>query len=157
MPYSIQLTDAGRAYYDNRDRDLERGVVHLIERIGAENWQRRRQAVHDRYMAKLNARNTPVEGVSVRDREDESAWYLFLGETLIADPPAVDSDQAHRVWPYLSAFGRKLDAILAVGYRVRSCDGRATSGGASRTRVARLALCAYRQHQHRVDDGQVVV
>lgn len=115
MPYSIQLTDAGRAYYDNRDRDLERGVVHLIERIGAENWQRRRQAVHDRYMAKLNARNTPVEGVSVRDREDEIAWYLFLGETLIADPPAVDSDQAHRVWPYLSAFGRKLDAILAIG------------------------------------------
>ena len=115
MPYSIQLTDAGRAYYADRDRDLERGVVYLIERIGAAHWQRRRQAVHDRYLAKLTARKTPVEGVSVRDREDEIAWYLFLGETLIADPPAVDSDQAHRVWPYLSAFGRKLYAILAIG------------------------------------------
>lgn len=115
MAYSIQLTDAGRAFYENRDRHLERGVVHLIERIGGENWHRRRQAIHDRYMAKLTSPTTRVEGASVRDREDEIAWYLFLGETLIADPPAVDSDQAHRVWPYLSAFGRKLDAMLAIG------------------------------------------
>lgn len=114
MGYAITLTDAGKAFYAGRDQDLERGVIHLIERIGADHWARRRQAVHDRYMAKLRTPAPRVEGVSVRDRDDEIAWYLYLGETLIADPPAVDSDQAHRVWPYLSAFGRKLDAILAI-------------------------------------------
>ena len=73
MAYSIQLTDAGRAFYEGRDLHLERGVTYLIERIGVENWLRRRQAVHDRYMAKLTARTPPVEGLSVRDREDEIA------------------------------------------------------------------------------------
>ena len=114
MTYSITLTEAGHAFYEARDRDLERAVIYLIEHIGAERWQQRRQAVHDRFLAKLTSPPVRVEGVSVRDREDELGWYLFLGETLIADPPAVESDQAHRVWPYLSAFGRKLDAILAI-------------------------------------------
>lgn len=115
MTYSIELTDAGRAFYQGNDRAVEKAVVYLIERMGVDNWRRRRQAVHDRFMAKLRTPAPCIEGVSVRDREDEIAWYLFLGETLIADPPAVESDQAHRVWPYLSAFGRKLDAILSIG------------------------------------------
>lgn len=115
MTYSIELTDAGRAFYEGNDRAVEKAVVYLIERMGVDNWRRRRQAVHDRFMTKLRTPAPRTEGVSVRDREDEIAWYLFLGETLIADPPAVESDQVHRIWPYLSAFGRKLDAILAIG------------------------------------------
>lgn len=114
MAYSIELTDAGRRFYANNDRDLEKAVIYLIERIGAENWRRRRQAVHDRFFEKLKTPPKRAEGVSIRDRDDEIGWYLFLGETLIADPPAVESDQVHRIWPYLSAFGRKLDAILAI-------------------------------------------
>ena len=114
MAYVIPLTPAGRAFYEQRDQDLERAVIYLIERIGVEQWRARAAAVHERYRAKLEARTTPDEGISVRDREDEMGWYLYLAETLIADPPAVDSDQANRVVPYLSALGRKLEAIQAI-------------------------------------------
>jgi hypothetical protein len=113
--YAIPLTAVGKAMYAQRDTDLERGLCFLIERIGTVEWARRRRATHDRYMKKLKATTTPDEGISVRDREDEIGWYLFLGETLIANPVAVDADQANRVAPYLSVFGRKLDAILSIG------------------------------------------
>lgn len=114
LTYVLQLTEAGKAFYKDRDRNIERAVIFLVERMGVENWQRRRQVIHDRYMTKLTSPGDATEGVSLRDRDDEIGWYIFLAETLIADPPAVDSDQVHRLWPYVSAFGRKLDAILAI-------------------------------------------
>lgn len=82
MAYVIPLTDVGRARYENRDRDLERAVIFLVERIGEAEWQVRKEAVHTRYLEKLNVPHTHDEGISVRDREDEIGWYLFLAETL---------------------------------------------------------------------------
>lgn len=114
MAYKIPLTEAGMAMYEQRDQDLERAVVFFVERIGVDEWAQRKQAVHDRFFAKLNAKSTPDVGVSVRDREDEFAWYLYQAETLIADPVAVNADQANRIAPFLSAVGRKLYQVLQI-------------------------------------------
>lgn len=106
----------GQAIYDRRDLDVERAVVFLVERMGIEHWQRRRSALATRFGARLkpDPRTTPDEGVSVRDIDDEIAWYLYLAEISIADPPALETDQGNRVMPYFSAIGRKLDAIRAI-------------------------------------------
>lgn len=111
----FELSEFGKKYYPQRDQDLERAVIYLINRIGAEVWRARKAAIVERLFTKLESPvSTPIEGTSIRDREDEFGWYLHLGEQMIADPPAVDSDQAARIAPYLSALGRKLDALLTI-------------------------------------------
>lgn len=116
MPYTIPLSPVGQQLYKDQDPDVERAVIYLVERMGIDAWKQRRQAIHDRFKRRLTLEEGPgpVEGVSVRDREDEIAWYLFLAETSIGDPTALETDQANRILPYIAAFGRKLDAILAI-------------------------------------------
>jgi len=116
MAYTIQLSEVGQSLYAKRDRNLEKAVTFLIERIGVEQWHQRRADIARRFGDRLepDPATTPVEGISVRDRDDEIGWYIFLCETSIADPPATNSDQLSRVAPYLSAVGRKLGAIMKI-------------------------------------------
>jgi hypothetical protein len=113
--YSIELQKAGQFLYDSRDRNLERAVVFLVERIGIENWRSRRDDIAKRHRERrMPNSSSPIEGVSIRDTVDEFGWYLYLAEQSIADPPSIDSDQSARVLPYLSALGRKLDSISSI-------------------------------------------
>lgn len=45
---------------------------------------------------------------SVRVRDDESAWYIFLGEQFINDPLCNEVNQAQRILPYFAAIGSKI-------------------------------------------------
>jgi hypothetical protein len=113
--YAIELSEIGRDAYSKRDVHLERAVLFLINKVGADAWVTRKRRIVERVLANLKPRApTPVEGISIRDRDDEVGWYLHLAEQAIADPPSVDSDQAARIIPYLSTLGRKLDALQRI-------------------------------------------
>ncbi len=116
MTYILPLTQIGQHCYHQRDQDLEKAVVFLVGQIGNDAWQLRRADIASRFGKRLSPDPAiaPIEGVSIRDREDEVGWYIFLCETSIADPPAVNADQLSRVAPYLSAFGRNIPAIKQI-------------------------------------------
>lgn len=119
--YDIELSEIGKHAYPQRDQHLERAVLFLVEKIGADAWRTRKTAIVERLLAKLApGAAKSIEGISIRDREDEIGWYLHLGEQTIADPTSVDSDQAARVLPYLSTLGRKLGAVQMI----RGIEGR---------------------------------
>lgn len=110
------MTEIGHAHSEQMDRYVERAVCFLVDRMGVEIWKDRRQSAVDRLNRKLlqSGGAIPLEGISLRDRQDEIAWYIFLAEQSIADPTALETDQASRVLPYFNALGRKLDALLQI-------------------------------------------
>lgn len=119
MSYEFPFTKIGRALYEKNGTEpgLERAVRFFVEKIGEAEWRRRRAAIISRFKKKLrpDPKNTPIEGISVRDTNDEIGWYLYLAETSIADPVSVEADQSCRILPYMCSFGLKLDAILNIG------------------------------------------
>ncbi len=120
--YQIPLSNFGRAHYEERDPFVERAVSFLIDRMGIEAWEKRRRSVEERFNAKINPApgTAPSEGISLRDKHDEIAWYLYLAEQSIGDPLALETDQASRVLPYFYSLGRDLDALL----QIKNVEGR---------------------------------
>lgn len=104
---------------------LQAGLKPFMDRMTREQWQIRRARLLD--ALRVHPANTTklAEAQSVRVREDEMGWYLFLCEQELEDPMCNDSSQALRILPFFAGLGcrwqhahrvagieRKLDALL---------------------------------------------
>ncbi len=109
---------------DPFQRALKVALDAVLSRLTPEQWVERRKTV----LEALNAREVNenlVESQSIRVREDEMGWYLFLCEQAINDPFCTDESQSQRILPFFAALGfrwqyahavvgveRKLDEML---------------------------------------------
>lgn len=103
---------------------LKAGLKAFMDRITPDQWQKRRAEL-------LNYLNNRPKGTrlskatSVRVREDEMGWYLFLCEQAIENPMCTDVSQSQRILPFFASMGfrwrhahrvagieRKLDELL---------------------------------------------
>ncbi len=86
------------------DARLRSGITPFIERLGAEEWARRRSNL-------LAVLNSSAQGIdlattaSVRVQQDEIAWYLFLCEQALDDPLCIDVNQVARAAPFFAGIG----------------------------------------------------
>lgn len=119
---------------DERGQALLRaGLQPFLDRMSAEQWRQRRKNI----LEQLDARpaETDLEkATSIRVREDEIGWYLFLCQQALEDPMCTDISQAQRALPFFAGIGarwphapkvkgltRKLDELL--GDYKRDPDG----------------------------------
>lgn len=96
----------------------------FLSRLTPEQWQLRRAAVLDSLNSRLDGHNL-AQAHSIRVREDEMGWYIFLCEQAIEDPFCTDESQSQRILPFFAGLGfrwqhahsitgieRKLDEML---------------------------------------------
>lgn len=116
---------AGRSGLDDRQRGfLRAGLQAFLDRLGADAWNARRERVLDALRSRPVGRQL-AEASSVRVRDDEIAWYLFLCQQTLEDPMCLDVSQAQRAVPFIASIGarwqhahkvngldRKLDELL---------------------------------------------
>lgn len=90
----------------NRRQFLQAGLQPFLDRIGTEQWQVRRslilQALRDRAPGPM-LETAP----SVRIRDDEIGWYLFLAQQALDDPACTDISQAQRILPFIVGLGSR--------------------------------------------------
>ncbi|MCG9053522.1 restriction endonuclease [Laribacter hongkongensis] len=104
---------------------LQAGLKPFMDRMTKEQWQARRARLLDALRAHPANTTKLTEAQSVRVREDEMGWYLFLCEQELEDPMCNDSSQALRILPFFAGLGcrwqyahrvagieKKLDALL---------------------------------------------
>ncbi|MGF6288172.1 hypothetical protein [Paraburkholderia youngii] len=121
-----ELAEAmGMADDDDPTRQaLKAGLKPFMDRMTPEHWQQRRAAVLDHLKGRVNGTKL-AEAQSVRVREDEMGWYLFLCDQAINDPLCTDVSQSQRILPFFAGLGarwqhahrvvgieRKLDELL---------------------------------------------
>ena len=87
----------------------------FLSRLTPEQWRLRRIAVLDALNSRLDGDNL-AEAQSIRVREDEMGWYLFLCEQAIEDPFCTDASQSQRILPFFAGLGfRWQHAHLVIG------------------------------------------
>lgn len=110
---------------DERGQALLRaGLQPFLDRMSADQWHRRRKTILDQLRARP-AQTDLEKATSVRVREDEIGWYLFLCQQALEDPMCTDISQAQRALPFFAGIGarwqhapkvrglaRKLDELL---------------------------------------------
>lgn len=114
----------GRRSDDPFDGALKVALDAFLSRLTPEQWRLRRAAVLDSLNSRLDGDNL-AEAQSIRVREDEMGWYLFLCEQAINDPFCTDESQSQRILPFFAGLGfrwqhahsvigieRKLDEML---------------------------------------------
>ncbi|ELA00623.1 hypothetical protein D769_04314 [Cupriavidus sp. HMR-1] len=100
------------------------GLDAFKNRMTASEWSQRRGQVLE-HLKNRRKGSKLAEAESIRVREDEMGWYLFLCEQSIYDPLCVDVSQSQRILPYFASLGlrwhhareivgieRKLDELL---------------------------------------------
>jgi hypothetical protein len=100
------------------------GLKPFLDRMTPEHWQQRRAAVLGHLRERVNGSKL-AEAQSIRVREDEIGWYLFLCDQAINDPLCTDQSQSQRILPFFAGLGarwqhahrvvgieRKLDELL---------------------------------------------
>ncbi len=103
---------------------LKAGLKPFLDRMTPEQWQQRRSAVLGHLKERIHSPKLE-EVQSIRVREDEMGWYLFLCDQAIHDPLCTDISQSQRILPFFAGLGarwehahrvvgieRKLDEML---------------------------------------------
>ncbi|MFT0533387.1 hypothetical protein ACMHYJ_11255 [Castellaniella hirudinis] len=120
-----ELAEAmGMADDDPTRQALKAGLKPFLDRMTPEHWQQRRDAVLGYLRERVNGPKL-AEAQSIRVREDEMGWYLFLCDQAINDPLCTDVSQSQRILPFFAGLGarwqhahrvvgieRKLDELL---------------------------------------------
>lgn len=120
-----ELAEAmGMADDDPTRQALKAGLKPFLDRMTPEHWQQRRAAVLGHLRERVNGPKL-AEAQSIRVREDEMGWYLFLCDQAINDPLCTDVSQSQRILPFFAGLGarwqhahrvvgieRKLDELL---------------------------------------------
>lgn len=97
---------SGMANDDSTQQALKVGLKAFMDRMTPEEWHQRRTAV----LAHLSGRiRSPelAEAQSIRVREDEMGWYLFLCDQAINDLLCTDISQSQRILPFFAGLGNK--------------------------------------------------
>lgn len=85
---------------------LRTGIEPFLSQLSKEEWQARRRQIIE--SLKGHPEITSLEKAkSIRVREDEIGWYLFLCEQTLEDPLCVDSAQAQRILPFFAGIGER--------------------------------------------------
>ncbi|MDS1310751.1 hypothetical protein [Marinobacter xiaoshiensis] len=101
-----ELIEAAGGRDEIRDSHIRSGLELLKERLRDGEWNNRRKKI-------ISALNTNPQGrrlenaKSIRVREDEIGWYIFLAEQWLNDPLCIDVNQAARNLPFVSSLGEK--------------------------------------------------
>jgi hypothetical protein len=88
------------------DERLRAGIEPFFARLSPDEWGQRRAAI-------IAALNEAVKGselekaTSIRIRDDEIAWYLFLAEQALNDPFNTDIAQSQRTLVYFAGIGSR--------------------------------------------------
>ncbi len=103
---------------------LKAGLKPFMDRMTPERWRLRRAAVLVHLKGRVSGSEL-AKAQSVRVREDEMGWYLFLCDQAINDPLCTDVSQSQRILPFFAGLGarwqhahrvagieRKLDELL---------------------------------------------
>lgn len=114
----------GRRSDDPVQGALKTALDVFRSRLTQEQWRLRRAAVLETLNNRLSVENL-ANTQSIRVREDEMGWYLFLCEQAIDDPFCTDESQSQRILPFFAGLGfrwqyagsivgieRKLDEML---------------------------------------------
>ena len=110
--------------YDPIRQALITGLEAFTSRMAPSEWSQRRAQVLE-HLENRKKGTKLAEADSIRVREDEIGWYLFLCEQSVYDPLCVDVSQSQRILPYFASLGsrwhharevtgieRKLDELL---------------------------------------------
>lgn len=88
------------------DDRLRAGIAPFLARLGRDAWSMRRAAIIE--SLKGMGQGIDLEKAhSIRVREDEVGWYLFLAEQALNDPMCIDVAQAQRSLPYFVGIGSR--------------------------------------------------
>lgn len=92
---------------------LSAGIKPFLSTLSEHEWQYRRKSIID--ALKVHPEVAPLEKAkSIRIREDEIAWYLFLCEQTLEDPFCMDISQAQRIIPFFVGIGERWEYALKV-------------------------------------------
>lgn len=92
---------------------LRAGLEPFLSQLSTEEWHERRSQIIDSLNAPQEA--SSLEKVkSIRFKEDEIAWYLFLCQQTLDDPLFVESSQAQRILPFFAGIGEKWASSCSV-------------------------------------------
>lgn len=91
---------------ERSDAALRAGIAPFLARLSPDVWRARRQQI-------LDALKDAEQGIelekakSIRVRDDEIAWYLFLCEQALDDPLCMDVNQLARAAPFFAGIGER--------------------------------------------------
>jgi hypothetical protein len=92
---------------------LRAGIEPFLSQLSKGEWQARRRQIIE--SLKGHPEFTSLEmAKSIRFREDEIGWYLFLCEQTLDDPLCVDSAQAQRILPFFAGIGERWEHAAKV-------------------------------------------
>jgi hypothetical protein len=107
------------------DQWLRTALEAFLAQLSPEDWKARKAALVERMKAVTKTRPKRVElssAPSIRDREDEIVWYLFLCELALDDPMCMDVNQAGRALPFFAGIGERWgysDKVQGLDQKVR--------------------------------------
>lgn len=87
-------------------RVLRSGIEPFLSKLSKEEWRIRRDRIIQ--FLKKHPEVSPLEKAkSIRVREDEIGWYIFLCEQTLDDPLCLEISQAQRILPFFVAIGER--------------------------------------------------
>lgn len=89
------------------DKALRAGLDLLKERLSDKDWAERRAKIIS-FLNDIPTRLDLASAKSIRVRDDEIGWYIFLAEQALDDPLCLDVNQAARNLPFISSLGKKV-------------------------------------------------
>jgi hypothetical protein len=97
---------------------IQAGIQLFLNEMPASEWTARRRAIVTALVEKTaiqtNGRAGLAEAASLRIREDEIAWYLYLCELAVDAPLCIETSQAQRSVPFIASIGAKAHLVPKV-------------------------------------------
>jgi hypothetical protein len=85
---------------------LHTGIKPFLAQLSKEEWQARRRRILE--SLKSHPESISLEKAkSIRFREDEIGWYIFLCQQTLVDPLCIDISQAQRILPFFAGIGER--------------------------------------------------
>ena len=102
-----QLMEAVGGRDRESDKVLSAGLDLLKERLTEAEWAERRGKIIA-FLDDIPGNPDLANAKSIRFKDDEIGWYIFLAEQALHDPLCQDVNQAARNLPFIASLGRKV-------------------------------------------------
>lgn len=100
---------------------IRAGMKLFLDRMPASKWMSRRQNIVEQ-LNKMGQGVDLAESASLRIRDDEIGWYLFLCEQALENPACLEVSQAQRALPFIAAVGERIKYLSRVEGLNRKID-----------------------------------